>query len=677
MDGLNDLVDKVTILAANNPQKLIEITNGTERRIGALRRGVAEFNEADHITRRRDGGSTVTGFTNTMNEIIKGTNVKLRKAVKSTPSESIVMKGDGEKNDIDDGSDDSDGGGDQEDQRLRTIVKVPHHLEAGISKVVDHQDRQLARTQQERQLDTLDGRVQHNESYVFGQQPQLSVGATPLEPLLHSLGESGGNRRVTNRLTSAESVLSIGEKEILPEDLPKFREKMSKYVGEQVLNDKMRSELLKQAFIRPLGQERMVELQQKYGGEVNSAAEMIVKSIQDADGLNGKECYQLNGLLNDMDALPDSDVRRIIQSGIFKNGVANAKNRSGTEGAGPDFSAELRDLIHQKAERIRQTEDLRQEYQACDEDTKKVVNSLMQFCWDVTEEDGSPRSELAKVLSNDLKDSGLYDDAIHDYLLKKENINLLTNTEIEAYREHLAIATSLSADSIKGLLDLDYRLGKPDNEIISPGARKIIEKYTDTRPKTPEERREYDSAKEEIYQMLIEGANRLLETEDLRREYQSASPEVRDAVGILVDRDKFNRYDESSSKDRGDILLNQLDSKPEGVISDALMSRDGINLLTEEEVASYRKHLAMVKELSADSINELLDFDDDLEDLKDGVVPPDIRKVLEKYRAIVSSALSVAIATSAGIGSSGSVVTGFIAIITADRLLTGMTVTPG
>jgi len=422
------------------------------------------------------------------------------------------------------------------------------------------------------------------------------------------------------------------EEEPSSEDLPKLREDMSKYVGEQVLNDKMRSELLKQAFIRPLGQERMAELQQQYGGEVNSAAGMIVKSIQDADGLNGKECYRLNGLLNDLDALPDSDVRRIIQSGIFKNGVANAKNRSETEGEGSDFSTELRDLIHQKAERIRQTEDLRQEYQACDEDAKKVVNSLMQFCWDVTEEDGSPRSELAKVLSNDLKDSGLYDDAIHDYLLKKENINLLTNTEIEAYRKHLAIATSLSADSIKGLLDLDYRLGKSDNKITSLEARKIIEKYTDTRPKTPEERREYDSAKEEIYRTLIEGANRLLETEDLRREYQSASPDVRDAVGILVDRDKFNRYDESSSKDRGDILLNQLDNKPEGVISDALMSRDGINLLTEEEVASYRKHLAMVKELSADSINELLDFDDDLEDLKDGVVPPDIRKVLEKYQ---------------------------------------------
>ena len=422
------------------------------------------------------------------------------------------------------------------------------------------------------------------------------------------------------------------EEEPSSEDLPKLREDMSKYVGEQVLNDKMRSELLKQAFIRPLGQERMAELQQQYGGEVNSAAGMIVKSIQDADGLNGKECYRLNGLLNDLDALPDSDVRRIIQSGIFKNGVANAKNRSETEGEGSDFSTELRDLIHQKAERIRQTEDLRQEYQACDEDAKKVVNSLMQFCWDVTEEDGSPRSELAKVLSNDLKDSGLYDDAIHDYLLKKENINLLTNTEIEAYRKHLAIATSLSADSIKGLLDLDYRLGKSDNKITSLEARKIIEKYTDTRPKTPEERREYDSAKEEIYRTLIEGANRLLETEDLRREYQSASPDVRDAVGILVDRDKFNRYDESSSKDRGDILLNQLDNKPEGVISDALMSRDGINLLTEEEVASYRKHLAMVKELSADSINKLLDFDDDLEDLKDGVVPPNVRKVLEKYQ---------------------------------------------
>ena len=479
MDELDDLVSTVATLADNNPQRLKEITDESDKVSDRIVKLVAKFNEANPTPGANTGGARVdvaNRAAETMREACDMMKTNLHEAVKSIPSESIA-KGDGEKNDIDDGSDGGDGGGDQEDQRLRAIVKVPHHSEAGISKVVDRQDRQLARTQQERQLDTLDGRVQYDESYVFEQeqQPQLSVSATPLEPLLHSLGESGGNRRMTNKLTSAESALSIGEREILPEDLPKFREKMSKYVGEQVLNDKMRSELLKQAFIRPLGQERMAELQQQYDGEVNSAAEMIVKSIQDADGLNGKECYRLNGLLNDLDALPDSDIRRIIQSGIFKSGVAGAKNWSGTEGTGSDFSAELRDLIHQKAERIRQTEDLRQEY-------------------------------------------------------------------------------------------------------------------------------------------------------------QSTSPEVRDAIGILVDRDKFNRYDESSSKDRGDILLNQLDNKPEGVISDALMSRDGINLLTEEEVASYRKHLAMAKELSADSINELLDFDDDLEDLKDGVVPPDVRKVLEKYQ---------------------------------------------
>ena len=267
-----------------------------------------------------------------------------------------------------------------------------------------------------------------------------------------------------------------GEKEISPEDLPKLRKDMSKYVGEQVLNDKMRSELLKQAFIRLLGQKRMAELQQQYRGEVNSAAEMIVKSIQDADGLNSKECYQLNGLLNDLDALPDSDVRRVIQSVIFKNGVANARNRSETEDEGSDFSTELRDLIRQKAERIRQTG-------------------------------------------------------------------------------------------------------------------------------------------------------------DLRREYQNASPGVRNAVDALVDRDKFSRCDESSrlNGSRGRKLVDQLGGKSDGLY-DTLMSKDGISLLTEDEVASYRKHLAMVKELSADSINELLDFDDDLDNLKDGVVPPDVRKVLEKYQ---------------------------------------------
>lgn len=475
MDELNDLVSTVVTLADNNPQRLKEITDESDKGSDRIVKLVAKFNEmgSDPGANTRETRTDVANqATEAMREVCDRMKTNLHEAVKSISSESIA-KGDGEKNDIDDGS---DGGGDQEDQQLRAIVKVPHHLEAGISKVVDRQDRQLARTQQERQLGTLDGRVQHDEPYVFEQQPQLSVSVTPLEPLLHSLGESGGNRRVTNKLTSAESALSIGEREILPEYLPKFREKMSKYVGEQVLNDKMRSELLKQAFIRPLGQERMAELQQQYRGEVNSAAEMIVKSIRDADGLNGKECYRLNGLLNDLDALPDSDVRRVIQSVIFKNGVANARNRSETEDEGSDFSAELRDLIHQKAERIRQTG-------------------------------------------------------------------------------------------------------------------------------------------------------------DLRREYQNASLGVRNAVDALVNRDKFSRCDESSrlNGSRGRKLVDQLGGKSDGLY-DTLMSKDGISLLTEDEVASYRKHLAMVKELSADSINELLDFDDDLDNLKDGVVPPDVRKVLEKYQ---------------------------------------------
>ncbi len=271
-----------------------------------------------------------------------------------------------------------------------------------------------------------------------------------------------------------------GEKEISPEDLPKLREDMSKYVGEQVLNDKMRSELLKQAFIRPLGQERMAELQQQYGGEVNSAAEMIVKSIQDADGLNGKECYRLNELLKDLDALPDSEIRRVIRSGTFRRGMTSVEDAGGDQDkvskAYFNFSAKLEDLIHRKAERIRQTG-------------------------------------------------------------------------------------------------------------------------------------------------------------DLRREYQNASPGVRNAVDALVDRDKFSRCDESSrlNGSRGRKLVDQLGGKSDGLY-DTLMSKDGISLLTEDEVASYRKHLAMVKELSADSINELLDFDDDLDNLKDGVVPPDVRKVLEKYQ---------------------------------------------
>ena len=270
-----------------------------------------------------------------------------------------------------------------------------------------------------------------------------------------------------------------GEKEISPEDLPKLREDMSKYVGEQVLNDKMRSELLKQAFIRPLGQERMAELQQQYGGEVNSAAEMIVKSIQDADGLNGKECYRLNELLKDLDALPDSEIRRVIRSGTFRRGMTSVEDAGGDQDkvskAYFNFSAKLEDLIHRKAERIRQTGDLR----------------------------------LA---------------------------------------------------------------------------------------------------------------------------YQNSSRNVRLVTSMLVNRDRFSRYSKSSNKDRGDMLLGQLGGKAGDNIYDALMSKDGINFLSNNEVASYRKHLAMVKDLSADSLDKLLDFDNDLRNLKDGVVPLDIKIILARYQ---------------------------------------------
>ncbi|MCG5079367.1 hypothetical protein MBN61_01250, partial [Candidatus Saccharibacteria bacterium] len=172
-----------------------------------------------------------------------------------------------------------------------------------------------------------------------------------------------------------------GEKEISPEDLPKLREDMSKYVGEQVLNDKMRSELLKQAFIRPLGQERMAELQQQYGGEVNSAAEMIVKSIRDADGLNGKECYRLNELLKDLDALPDSEIRRVIRSGTFRRGMTSVEDAGGDQDkvskAYFNFSAKLEDLIHRKAERIRQTGDLRLAYQNSSRNVRLVTSMLV------------------------------------------------------------------------------------------------------------------------------------------------------------------------------------------------------------------------------------------------------------------------------------------------------------
>ena len=427
MDELSDLVNKVAILAISNPQKLTEIADKFEQRLDRTEQAVTKYNEGNNSFNARL--NKASSFNETIEGDYRLMKSELCKALKSIPRD--LTTGDGsEKNAIDGGNDKSD---DQGREQSYEIARASHYPGVSVAKASDDQNRHSVKVQRE-----LWPSVHNEQAWLMSRD--------------------------------------WGEKEISAEYLPKFREKMSKYVGEQVLNDKMRSELLKQAFIRPLGQERMAELQQQYRGEVNSAAEMIVKSIQDADGLNSKECYQLNGLLNDLDALPDSDVRRVIQSVIFKNGVANARNRSETEDEGSDFSAELRDLIHQKAERIRQTG-------------------------------------------------------------------------------------------------------------------------------------------------------------DLRREYQNASLGVRNAVDALVNRDKFSRCDESSrlNGSRGRKLVDQLGGKSDGLY-DTLMSKDGISLLTEDEVASYRKHLAMVKELSADSINELLDFDDDLDNLKDGVVPPDVRKVLEKYQ---------------------------------------------
>ncbi len=301
------------------------------------------------------------------------------------------------------------------------------------------------------------------------------------------------------------------EEEPSSEDLPKLREKMSKYVGGQVLNDKMRSELLKQAFIRPLGQERMAELQQQYGGEVNSAAEMIVKSIQDADGLNGKECYRLSGLLNDLDALPDSDVRRIIQSGIFKNGIANAKNRSGTEGAGSDFSAELRDLIHQKAERIRQTKDLRLEYQNSSESVREMTGELV-------DRDKFSRYDEASSTDEDRGDElvrqlGGKPEDIHDALMSKDGINLLTDEEVASYRRHLSIVKGLSADSLTELLYFSDDLNDLKNGVVPPDIKEVVTAYQDKAPDKPEERRAYNQAQTKLYQMEADKASELARAE--------------------------------------------------------------------------------------------------------------------------------------------------------------------
>lgn len=413
-----------------------------------------------------------------------------------------------------DADNDKNKSGDLEGEQSHAIVKVPHRSEVGMTKASGSQVEQIIKVQQGRdRLDTYGKQASPVGKYVFKQPRSVTeTSEIPLEPLWWSIERGSRSGRPAKDRWAIERILrGQSEKEISPEDLPKFRERMSKYVGEQVLNDKMRSELLKQAFIRPLGQERMAELQQQYGGEVNSAAEMIVKSIRDADGLNGKECYRLNGLLNDLDALPDSDIRRIIQSGIFKNGVAGAKNRSGTEGAGSDFSVELRDLIHQKAERIRQTKDLRLEYQNSSESVREMTGELV-------DRDKFSRYDEASSTDEDRGDElvrqlGGKPEDIHDALMSKDGINLLTDEEVASYRRHLSIVKGLSADSLTELLYFSDDLNDLKNGVVPPDIKEVVTAYQDKAPDKPEERRAYNQAQTKLYQMEIDKASELARVE--------------------------------------------------------------------------------------------------------------------------------------------------------------------
>ena len=459
---------------------------------------------------------------------------------------------------------------------------------------------------------------------------------------------------MSQRAKEAASDQEVDELSI--KEIDGFRKFASGYIQEHIPPKTPNSELLVQGFFYPLGSERLEGLIRRCSDDKSSSFDVMVKSIKEYDGLNSRECAKLHEFLTDLDCLRDGvvteqsaslrqddgserndEAKSIIRSDIFTEGIKQIKDLKDAH-ASPDeidkavasFGNELQGLMHQRAERLR----LCNEYLKSDSATQDLMRNLMEVSkldrYDEISGLGRGEeleSEVERGPGGDLCGA----------LMNRLNINLLTDDEVKEWRKDLAMVKGLSKDSMEYLSGVLNDPENCDDRVIPPDIKEDLEETGEIDPETPEEIRAYNQAREKLYQAvmneigdLMQTDERVEQTRDLRREYYRYDDHVHDAVERLAEKGIFIRYDELSGRERGEELGEDSGVRGRKRLSDALMEKDNIRFLTDDEIDAYRNNLDLVKNLSTEHLEELVDFYNSFDD-PDGPVPPDVKEVIEKY----------------------------------------------
>ena len=454
------------------------------------------------------------------------------------------------------------------------------------------------------------------------------------------------------------------EEEISPEGIASFREYVSGYIQEKILPKTPNSELLIHGFFYSLGAKRLEELMRKHSSVSGNSFDTMVRAIKDYDGLDSRECYKLKDFVDDLDTLrggvdsqegnelkQDDEIERrrnaeamkVIQSDVFAEGMRKIGELQG-DNASPDeidramvdFGGEIQGLVHQRASRV----ELLNKYQRSSEDARRIANNLTfnELVGHYDEETHRWQPDIDNALTGKLNE---------------ERIDLLTDDEVKSYRKNLTLVNSLSKFSMGKLVEFDKKLADLKGGVVPPEVKETLQRYRPLltapnkdmlfyrEPDTPEEVQAINQARTTIYQMELDKVNELAENDKkmgdrlkLCDTYRKSTAAVREAVNCLVNRDKFDRYDEDTGMERGEELENKVDKKPGETLYDALMRMENVSLLTDDEIESYRRHLEATKELSKDSLDRLTEISNNPESFDDSLVPPDIKEALKDYEDI-------------------------------------------
>ncbi len=454
------------------------------------------------------------------------------------------------------------------------------------------------------------------------------------------------------------------EEEISPEGIASFREYVSGYIQEKILPKTPNSELLIHGFFYSLGAKRLEELMRKHSSVSGNSFDTMVRAIKDYDGLDSRECYKLKDFVDDLDTLrggvdsqegnelkQDDEIERrrnaeamkVIQSDVFAEGMRKIGELQGAnaspdeiDGAMIDFGGEIQGLVHQRASRV----ELLNKYQRSSEDARRIANNLTfnELVGHYDEETHRWQPDIDNALTGKLNE---------------ERIDLLTDDEVKSYRKNLTLVNSLSKFSMGKLVEFDKKLADLKGGVVPPEVKETLQRYRPLltapnkdmlfyrEPDTPEEVQAINQARTTIYQMELDKVNELAENDKkmgdrlkLCDTYRKSTAAVREAVNCLVNRDKFDRYDEDTGMERGEELENKVDKKPGETLYDALMRMENVSLLTDDEIESYRRHLEATKELSKDSLDRLIEISNNPESFDDSLVPPDIKEALKDYEDI-------------------------------------------